>query len=780
MKCIVLAGGRGDRLWPLSRKNYPKQFISLDGSHSIFQDTIARNMAYCDEFVVVTNREYQFIVENQLKVFQGLTWRLVLEEEARKTTAAILLACLEFPLSELIFIVPSDHLIQGEAYKDAINEAGVLAREGNLVTFGMPVRTADTRYGYICCDGNQVEKFVEKPDRQQAQKYLQDSRYLINSGLFLFRNGDFLQEVRLHSPEILGACERAFEDKLIEKGKHIFYRREVLEQIPAQAIEETVFEETARCMVVKAGFAWQDVGSLEDLGEEGLISEKDSRQAQYNCDNTLIINRGSRSIVVANQLEDITIVNTDDAVYVGKKGASESLKDLRRENPALQSYFDMGQVIYKPWGTYEILSAARQYVVRKVMLTQGRTIYAHKHARRTEHWIIVSGRARIMLAGVEKEYGSNDSMEIPENTVHQISNIGDVPLVFMEISTGEEVMERDLISVESRDLNEAELGYRTEPFVKMQPAFKDYLWGGTKLKEHYGKHCDYDSIAESWELSAHEAGQSIVASGRYKGRLFADYLSKIGRENCGWKCQSIERFPILVKLIDAKENLSVQVHPDDDYALSRENEYGKNEMWYVLEHEEGAGIYCGFKQDMTREQVQEALTDGSILSLLNWIPVEDGKAYFIPAGTVHAIGKGVVVCEIQQSSNCTYRLYDYDRTDRYGNRRQLHVEKALEVMDYHRYELPQFQDETVVKDTYTCRILSRCKYFECASYQIHGTAELPAYSDSFSSLVCVKGSGTLYKQDEKMQFSVGDSFFVPCSGEKIRAEGDCELILTHI
>ena len=144
MKCIVLAGGRGDRLWPLSRKNYPKQFISLDGSHSIFQDTIARNMAYCDEFVVVTNREYQFIVENQLKAFQGLTWRLVLEEEARKTTAAILLACLEFPLSELIFIVPSDHLIQGEAYKDAINEAGVLAREGNLVTFGMPVRTVAT------------------------------------------------------------------------------------------------------------------------------------------------------------------------------------------------------------------------------------------------------------------------------------------------------------------------------------------------------------------------------------------------------------------------------------------------------------------------------------------------------------------------------------------------------------------------------------------------------------------------------------------------------------
>ena len=147
---------------------------------------------------------------------------------------------------------------------------------------------------------------------------------------------------------------------------------------------------------------------------------------------------------------------------------------------------------------------------------------------------------------------------------------------------------------------------------------------------------------------------------------------------------------------------------------------------------------------------------------------------------MHAIGKGVVVCEIQQSSNCTYRLYDYDRTDRYGNRRQLHVEKALEVMDHHQ-NLPQFQDETVVKDTYTCRILSRCKYFEMRKLSdLRYGVKLPAYSDSFSSLVCVKGSGTLYKQDEKMQFSVGDSFFVPCSGEKIRAEGDCELILTHI
>ena len=781
MKCMVLAGGRGDRLWPLSRKNYPKQFISVHGSHSVFQETIARNMSFCDEFIIVTNREYQFIVENQMKAFQGLTWRLVLEEEARKTTAAILLACLEFPLSELLFIVPSDHVIRGESYKDDINRATALARNGGLVVFGMPVDRPDVRFGYLEYRGEDVKRFVEKPDLLQAQAYQRSGEHLINSGMFLFTNGDLLQEVRQQSPEVFEACERAFEDRLVEKGKHIFYRKETMEQIPAQSIEKTVFEGPRKGKVIRASFSWKDLGSLEDLGESGLMAQEDLRgQAFHSCENTTIINRGSRSIVVANRLKDVIIVNTDDAVYVGKTGASEELKELRRENPELKSYFDMGQVIYKPWGTYEILSADRRCVVRRVILNEGRTIYAHKHARRTEHWIIVSGRARIGLAGQERIYSSNDSIEIAENTVHQISNVGEEPLIFLEISTGEEVMERDLISVESRDLTEAELGYETEPFVRLLPAFKDYLWGGRKLREKYGKKCDYDCVAESWEMSAHEAGQSIVASGRYKGMLFADYLTRIGRENCGWKCQSVERFPILVKLIDARENLSVQVHPDDAYALAEENEYGKNEMWYVLEHEEGAGIYCGFRRDVSRQEVEDALEDGTILSLLNWIPVEDGDAYFIPAGTVHAIGKGVVLCEVQQSSNCTYRLYDYDRKDRYGNRRTLHVGRALEVMDYRRYEMPHYQDESVEKEAYTFRILSRCKYFECASIRLHGEMELPAYPDSFCSLLCVRGSGRLQNSREQCAFSVGDSFFLPCTKERLKVEGDCEIIVTHI
>ena len=682
MKCLVLAGGRGDRLWPLSRKNYPKQFISIQKDHSIFQETIARNIPYCDEFIIVTNKEYQFIVENQMKAFQGITYRLVLEEVGRKTTAAIVLSCLQFPLSELMFVVASDHLIEGPTYKDDVTRASELARDGWLVTFGMDIRKPETRFGYIRCHDDEVLSFIEKPDAATAASYFEAGDYLINIGMFLFRVGTLVQEIRKFYPWLYNSCEAAFYMRKV-KGRHTYYPSEVLEGIQAVPIEKSVFEKTGRGKVIHSSFRWQDIGSLEDLSMTG-IQRDDRNQIVYESTNTTVLNQSDRQLVVANNLENITIINTEDAVYVGRTGESEKLKGIMKENPEEQHYFDQGRIIYKPWGTYELLNVNPRYVVRKVVVTEGKTIYAHQHAHRTEHWIIVCGRARIILKGSEREYGANDSIEVPENTAHQISNIGNEPLVFMEISTGTMVEERDLISIRSRDLSEAELGYQVEPFVRLLPAFKDYLWGGTRLRDIYGKKCDYEIIAESWELSAHKEGQSIVASGRHKGLLFSEYLDRIGKEKWGWKCQPLERFPLLVKLIDAKENLSVQVHPDDSYALEKENEYGKNEMWYILQCDPDSCIYCGFKRDVTREEVEKAVEENTILSLLNRIPIKQGDAFFIPAGTVHAIGKGSLICEIQQSSNCTYRLYDYNRKDKYGNYRELHMEKALAVMDYSR------------------------------------------------------------------------------------------------
>ena len=210
MKCLLLAGGRGDRLWPLSRKNYPKQFIEIKNNHSIFQETVARNMAFCDEFIIVTNKEYQDIIENQMKAFRGLTYRCIYEEVGRKTTAAIVPACMGLPLSEFLFVVAADHLIEGESYKDDILRAKEYAKQGYLVTFGMNIDKPDTRYGYIHYKGDDVVGFSEKPDENTAKIYMESGDYLLNSGMFLFRNGDFLKELQINSPDVYSEFEKSF------------------------------------------------------------------------------------------------------------------------------------------------------------------------------------------------------------------------------------------------------------------------------------------------------------------------------------------------------------------------------------------------------------------------------------------------------------------------------------------------------------------------------------------------------------------------------------------
>lgn len=782
MKCIVLAGGKGDRLWPLSRKSYPKQFIKLQKTHSMFQETIARNLPFCDEFIIVTNKEYRFIIENQLSVFQGITHSCIFEEIGRKTTAAIILACLQFPMSETVMVVPTDQLMEGDEYKDAVLRAKELSREGFLVTLGMDIEVPEERFGYIRYEGEDVLAFTEKPNGQEAARYKESGDYLVNSGTFLFNAGIMLQELKRHSPELERACRNAYK-----KRKHIksntLYTENVLKTVPAAAIEKSVFESTERAKVIHCTFRWKDIGSLEDLKATELETPEDARQVAYKCMNTEIINQCGRSAVVANGLEDVLVVNTPDAVYIGKKGKSEELKSIIQEYPQLEAFVTGGRMLYRSWGSYELLVDEKNYRVKKIVIHPGKTIYAHSHRYRSEHWSVVSGTAKIELDGINREYGMNDVIAVGRGRVHQVSNTGMLPLVIIEVSVGENVTEEDMVSVDSRDLTELDLGYQLEPYVKLKPAYKDYLWGGTRLKELYHKSCDYDIVAESWELSAHTEGQSTVASGRHKGMLFGEYLEKIGKESLGWKCCSMDRFPILIKFIDAKDKLSVQVHPDDEYALEVENEYGKNEMWYIVEAEPEAFLYCGFVHDVSRREVEERIADHTIIEILNKIPVKKGEVYFIPAGTVHAIGEGLLICEIQQSSDSTYRLYDYGRRDRYGNARELHIGKALDVMDYHAYIPQKFEGNIEKEAQFEMRLLCSCKYFECRSCLIEGEAELPLTEESFLSLLCVRGSGSVCRQDTEfapMEFEAGDSIFLPKAEGICKIKGDCEIIITKI
>lgn len=782
MKCIVLAGGKGDRLWPLSRENYPKQFIKLQKNHSMFQETISRNLPFCDEFVVVTNKKYHFIAENQLSVFQGLTHSYILEEIGRKTTAAIILACMQFPLSEIVLVVPTDQLVEGEEYKDAVLRGKELSKEGYLVTFGMDIETPEERFGYLRCKGEDVLKFTEKPDKEEAAAYLRRGDYLVNSGIFMFQVGNMLQELKKYSPGLEQACRGAYKKRHHDRNS-IVYTESILLQIPAVAIEKSVFEHTMRAKAVHCGFGWKDIGSLEDLKATELQPADSGRQIAYHCKETEIINQCGRSTVVANGLDDILIVNTQDAVYIGKKGESGALKNIVQENPQMSTFVESNRVVYRAWGTYELLVDDPSFRVKKIQIHPGKTIYAHSHRYRSEHWSLISGTARIELDGTGGTYGMGDVINVEENMVHQVSNIGVIPLLIIEVSSGENVTEDDMIPAESRDLTEADLGYQIEPYVKLQPAFKDYLWGGTRLKEVFGKKCEYDIIAESWELSAHSEGQSTVASGRHKGMLFGEYLDKIGKESLGWKCRPLADFPILIKFIDAKEPLSVQVHPDDEYALEKENEYGKNEMWYILDAKPDAFIYCGFSREVSRSEVEKRIRENTVTEILNKVSVNRGDVYFIPAGTVHAIGSGLMICEIQQSSACTYRLYDYGRKDRFGNYRELHIENALDVMNCSPYVPQKFETPVEKGEQYESRLLCCCKYFISVLYCIEGEMELVFEEESFTSIVCINGAGSISLKDgetDEMKFRAGDSIFLPKSEKIYRIAGKCEVIVTRI
>lgn len=310
--------------------------------------------------------------------------------------------------------------------------------------------------------------------------------------------------------------------------------------------------------------------------------------------------------------------------------------------------------------------------------------------------------------------------------------------------------------------------------VKLSPAFKDYLWGGERLRDDFHKACSLERIAESWELSAHKDGQSTVAEGEYKGMTLSEYIQAVGASVLGKNSQKYDYFPLLIKLIDAKGNLSVQVHPDDAYALEHEGEYGKTEMWYILDCDEGASLYYGFAEDITKDAYATAIREGTLTDLLNRVEVKPGDVYFIPAGTVHAIGEGILICEIQQNSNTTYRVYDYNRRDKDGNTRPLHIDKALEVSTLTKSPaLPDIDDGDDV-------LLCTCGYFEVRRLRFRESGVISADGDSFLSLTVTAGEGVLSHAEGSVSFSKGDTLFVPAESGACRIEGECEMIQAKV
>lgn len=310
--------------------------------------------------------------------------------------------------------------------------------------------------------------------------------------------------------------------------------------------------------------------------------------------------------------------------------------------------------------------------------------------------------------------------------------------------------------------------------LKLKPSCKDYLWGGSRLVEEYGKEYDGEVLAETWELSCHPDGPSVIRNGKYTGRTLSEYIEQEGKDVLGTHCRRFRDFPILTKFIDAKDNLSIQVHPDNRYALKNEGQYGKTEMWYVMDAGKEAFLYYGFKKEISREEFARRIQEDTLLEVLNAVPVQKGDVLFIESGTIHAIGKNILIAEIQQNSNVTYRVYDYGRVGKDGKKRDLHIEKALAVTN----RIP------IVKDNSSYPHVADCDYFTVDKLNLDGkvmrelTGEVS--EESFASILMLDGEGIIENEGETLGYKKGDSFLLSAGSGKYTIKGTCDALITTI
>lgn len=761
MKCFVLAGGTGDRLWPISRKDYPKQFTAMREGHSLFQETIVKNMPFCDEFYIFTNEKYLNIVRGQLQSFKNLKYKLFIETAQLKTALPILIAAFSCSKDELILIVSADAAIGDGNYKESITDARRLAEAGYLTLLTIPAKELKREYKYVECDGEKIKTFIERAD-DLPEFGKKDYRYDV--GISVNKNDVLLKQFEHNSPEVYHKTEDVIK-RFDFSAQVIFLDCHDFADVPKLSLGKALRLDSGIARAVMADFKWDCCLNLETLS---LAANVDDNVLLNKCGGVSVINTQNDKLVVVNGISDAVIVNTRNAVYISSKNHSAEIKDIiRNSGDKYKYYFEEGEKYYQPWGIKEYISVGKGYRITKMTVFPGKFLQEHSHLNRSEHWSIVCGTACITIGGFAKNYTVGEDVFAAPRVLHSIGNTSDEPAMLIETAVSPDIEGVHADYIKSFD----------EQFFHLLPAYKDYLWGGTKIKDILGKPAPYQTVAESWEISAHPVGQSVVLGGKYDGIPFGALLSRLGKSSLGWKAQAFDRFPILAKFIDARLSLSIQVHPGDDYALTAEHEYGKNEMWYVMDCDEDSYIYLGFNRDVTSDEIRSRIADNTLTEILNKIPVKRGDAFFIPAGTVHAIGAGAFICEIQQNSNVTYRLYDFGRRDKNGNLRALHIDKALDVLNLSKFDYEEAAcSEAISLKSDSMETLCSCKYFSVEKYTVNGEYSLFIDSSSFAGIIITAGSGTISVLDKIENFKTGDSFFVPAKEAMIKITGKCEFL----
>ncbi|GIT98445.1 mannose-1-phosphate guanylyltransferase/mannose-6-phosphate isomerase [Sulfurovum sp. TSL1] len=449
MTNIILCGGNGTRLWPLSRNLMPKQFVKLFEGESLFQKTVSRNQKACGAQFIVSNSEQYFLAVDQIEEHNNdhsksniQNSKFLLEPVGRNTAPAIALACLALNEEEIVLVTPSDHLIKDEAaYLEAMEKAKTLAQSDNLVTFGITPQYPETGFGYIEANGESVVSFKEKPDAVTAQAYLDAGNYYWNSGMFCFKAGVFLKELKQYTPEIYEACLAAYKNAKRDEMIRITY--EDMLAIPEDSIDYAVMEKSSKVKVIPSDIAWSDLGSFESLAEE---IDSSTHIINIGSTNNLVL---SPKQVATIDVDDLIIIDTADALLVSKKGSSQKVKavvkELKEQGSELPNIHVTG---HRPWGTYTILDESDGYKVKRIVVKTGKRLSLQKHHHRSEHWIVVSGTALVTNGTKEYTVRANESTYIPMGEIHRLENIGKIPLVMIEAQVGEYVGEDDIVRIE--------------------------------------------------------------------------------------------------------------------------------------------------------------------------------------------------------------------------------------------------------------------------------------------------------------------------------------------
>ncbi len=449
MTNIILCGGSGTRLWPISRTLMPKQFVKLFDDKSLFQLTVERNSKVCDNQFIVSNVEQYFLALDQLEELEKSNNTYLLEPIGRNTAPAIALACMALDKEEIVLVTPSDHLIKDEnEYSKVLARAKELAQENYLVTFGITPDFAETGFGYIEANGEDVKAFHEKPNKQIAQSYVDAGNYYWNSGMFMFKAGAFLEELQKYSPAIFEGSKNALENASTNKMTRI--KHNDMLNIPEDSIDYAVMEKSQKVKVVASDIDWSDVGSFDALYEELPKDENgnslNDKYIPIDSKNNFI--HSKNKYIATIDVEELVIVDTGDALLVSKKGSSQKVKQVVAELKKTTDLHTIHLTGYRPWGTYTILEDTIGYKIKRIEVKPGKRLSLQKHFHRNEHWIVVSGTATVTVGNTTKLIRPNESTYIKMGEIHRLENKGKISVVMIEVQVGEYTGEDDIVRLE--------------------------------------------------------------------------------------------------------------------------------------------------------------------------------------------------------------------------------------------------------------------------------------------------------------------------------------------